>query len=241
MQFIVCFEIMVYYMQAAILAGGFGARLRPLTHVTAKLMLRVYSRPFLEHHIAALRNHGINDIVILVGHLGSQIKDFFKDGGGFGVSISYSEDDMLGTGGALKNAADILDENFLVINGDTYLPEDYNAIIKKFLDSKKLGLMTVYDNKDKIRKNNVAVAGGEIIEYDNKEPKPHFTHVDSGVTVLNKAALSLANEKIFSLEGNVYPELISRKQLACFITGKRFFDIHTLQRLENIRKILESD
>lgn len=227
-------------MQAVILAGGFGAKLRPLTHITAKLMLKVYGKPFLEHHVIALRNHGITDIVILVGHLGEQIRSFFADGNGLGVSITYSEDNMLGSGGAIKNASNILDKNFLVINGDTYLPEDYNAIIKKFAGAKKLGLMTLYGNEDRIRANNVAVSNGEIIEYNNTESRQNFTHLDTGVTVLSKSALEMAAEEKFSLEGEIYPKLIAQKQLACFVTGKRFFDIHTLQRLENIRKILES-
>lgn len=227
-------------MQAVILAGGFGAKLRPLTHITAKLMLRVYGKPFLEHHVAALQSHGIKDIVILVGHLGGQIKSFFKDGSDFGVFITYSEDNMLGSGGAIKNASSILDDSFLVINGDTYLPEDYSAVIKRFGAAGKMALMTVYGNKENIGNNNVAVSSGEIVDYNNVQSKPNFTHIDSGVTVMKRSVLDLTKEKAFSLEGEIYPRLITQKQLACFITNKRFFDIHALQRLENIRKILES-
>ncbi len=150
-------------MQAAILAGGLGERMRPLTHITAKLMLKVYGKPFLEHHIIALRNSGVTDIVLLVGHLADQIKSYFGNGSRFSVSISYSEDDMLGTGGAIKNAADILDDEFIVLNGDTYLPVNHQDIIKKFNADKKLALMTLYDNNEKIGKNNVAVVGGEIV------------------------------------------------------------------------------
>jgi len=228
-------------MQGVILAGGFGEKLRPLTHITAKLMLKVYSRPFLEHHIAALHDRGVTDIVILVGHLGDQIREFFGSGKNLNVSIRYSEDDMLGSGGAIKNAAGILEDNFIVINGDTYLPEDYGSIINKFQASKKLGLMTVYNNSEAIRSNNVTVVNGEITDYDNNKPKQSFTHVDGGVTVLNKAALDLTKEKNFSLEDEIYPKLIEKRQLACFVTNRRFFDIRTLQRLENIKKIVESN
>src|SRR3989338_2031267 len=118
-------------MQAVVLAGGLGERMRPLTHITAKLMLKVYGRPFLEHHVIALRDSGINDIVLLVGYLAGQIKSYFGDGSDFSVSISYSEDDMLGTGGAIKNASGILNDRFIVLNGDTFLPVSYNDIIKK--------------------------------------------------------------------------------------------------------------
>ncbi len=231
--------INVGHMQAVILAGGIGAKLRPLTYTTAKLMLKVYDRPFLEHHIIALKSHGISDIIILVGHLGSQIQSFFGDGSGLGVSIKYSSDDMLGSGGAIKNASGLLDDEFLVINGDTYLPEDYSAITKKFHSAGKPCLMTVYKNGE-IMKNNACVSGGEVVAYDNTADRG-FTHVDAGVTAMKKSVLDMTVRKAFSLESETYPKLVSMKQLACFETKERFFDIRTLQRLENIRRILESD
>ena len=226
----------VMHMQAVILAGGLGTKLRPLTHITAKLMLRVYGKPFLEYHVEALKKHGIEDIVILVGHLGSQIKSHFANGHPF---LRYSEDDMLGSGGAVKNALDLLDGEFLVLNGDTYLPIDYNSLIDKFRGSGKDALMTVYDNNENIRPNNVCIKNGEITEYNNAEPKPYFTHLDAGVSIFKKSVF-LAGPQKFSLEKDVYPQLISARRLGNAVTHQRFFDIHTLERLENIRKIMQS-
>ncbi|MBI2075760.1 MAG: NTP transferase domain-containing protein [Candidatus Aenigmarchaeota archaeon] len=226
-------------MQSVILAGGLGTRLRPLTHITAKLMLKVYGKPFLEYHIESLKKHGIDDIVILVGHLGSQIKSHFGNGKQSGVNIRYSEDDMLGSGGAIKNAFPLLEDVFLVLNGDTYLPIDYNALIDKFRRDGKDALMTVYDNNENIRPNNVCIRDGEITEYNNAEPKPYFTHLDAGVSIFKKSVFSIGVQR-FSLEKDVYPQLISARQLGNVVSGQRFFDIHTLERLENIRKIMQS-
>lgn len=226
-------------MQAVILAGGLGTKLRPLTHITAKLMLNVYGKPFLDYHIMALKQHGISDIVILVGHLGDQIKSHFTDGRKFGVSIRYSEDDMLGSGGAIRNAFQLLDDQFIVLNGDTYLPIDYNVLIEKFAAGKKDALMTVYDNNENIRPNNICVSNGEIAEYSNTEPKPHFTHLDAGVSIFKKSVF-LNKAGKFSLENDIYPALIREKLLGHVSTSQRFFDIQTMERLENIRKTMES-
>lgn len=225
-------------MQAVILAGGLGKRLRPLTHITPKLMLEIYGRPFLEHHILNLRKQGIGDIILLIGHLGDKIKSYFKDGSAFGVSIRYSGDDQLGTGGAIKNASHLLEEEFIVINGDTYLPVNYEDLMRIFRKAKKFGMITVYDNLDKIAKNNVFLRNGQIIEY-NKEGAPHFTHLDTGVSIFKKDIINIIKKGEFSLEDELYPILINMNELAHFSTSQRFFDIHVLEKIENVRKCFE--
>jgi glucose-1-phosphate thymidylyltransferase len=105
----------------AILAGGYGKRLRPLTIERPKPLLEVAGKPILIHMIEWLKYYGINEIVLLVGYLKEKIIESLGSGSKYGVTIVYSvEDEPLGTGGALKNAAGILgkSEKFLVINGD---------------------------------------------------------------------------------------------------------------------------
>ncbi len=225
-------------MQAVILAGGLGKRLRPLTHITPKLMLEIYGKPFLEHHILSLKQQGIKDIIILIGHLGNKIKSYFRDGSEFGVNIRYSEDDQLGTGGAIKNASDMLEDEFIVINGDTYLPVNYEALIKTFRESGKLGMITIYNNKDNIAGNNILLDDEKIIEY-NRTGGLNFTHIDSGVSVFKKDILRLMEKRSFSLEDDLYPLMINMDMLAHFSVDRRFFDIHILERMENIRKCTE--
>jgi len=97
-------------VQAVILVGGLGTRLRPLTNTAPKSMVTVDDRPFLAHLLELLGNNGIIDVVLCIGYLGDQIREYLRDGRKFGMKIRYSEEkgELLGTGGALKRAEDYL-------------------------------------------------------------------------------------------------------------------------------------
>ena len=95
--------------QVVILAGGLGTRLKPITQVVPKPMVEIDGSPFLEVLVERLKRSGFDDYVMLVGHLGDQIIRHFADGSEFGVKIRYSvEKELLGTGGALKQAEALL-------------------------------------------------------------------------------------------------------------------------------------
>ena len=116
-------------MKAVILAGGEGTRLRPLTSNQPKPMMPLVNRPMLEHIVALLEKHGFDDIVVTVAYLGNQIRDYFGDGSDFGVRMRYAtEEQPLGTAGSVRNAADELDETFLVISGDVITDIDLGEI-----------------------------------------------------------------------------------------------------------------
>jgi len=117
-------------MKAVILAGGEGTRLRPLTSNQPKPMMPLVNRPMLEHLVALLARHGIDDIVVTVAYLGNQIRDYFGDGSDFGVRMRYAtEEQPLGTAGSVRNASDELDETFLVISGDVLTDIDLTAFV----------------------------------------------------------------------------------------------------------------
>ena len=99
-------------MQAVILAGGLGTRLRPLTEQIPKVMVPVSGKPFLSHLLDLLRSQGVRDIVLCIGYLGKQVRDFLGNGGSLGITLRYSEEKerLLGTGGALKQARSLLAE-----------------------------------------------------------------------------------------------------------------------------------
>ena len=106
-------------MKAVVMAGGEGTRLRPLTSNQPKPMVPVAGKPCMEHIIDLLRRHGMTDIVVTVAYLPQVIRGYFDDGGELGVELHYSvEETPLGTAGSVKNAAELLDETFLVISGD---------------------------------------------------------------------------------------------------------------------------
>ncbi|HJV46863.1 MAG TPA: sugar phosphate nucleotidyltransferase [Bacillota bacterium] len=107
-------------MKAIILAGGKGTRLRPLTSHLPKPMVPLLNRPCIEYTLQLLREHGIRDIAITLHYLADQVMDYFGDGKDWGVHLHYFIENLpLGTAGSVRNAADFLDEPFIVMSGDT--------------------------------------------------------------------------------------------------------------------------
>ena len=96
-----------------------------------------------------LKRRNVTDIVLCTGHLGGKIEEFVGNGDQFGMEIRYSRDwdTLRGTGGAIKNATPLLEDEFVVINGDTYLPIDLMEMSTAFNSSEKLGMMVVFDNR----------------------------------------------------------------------------------------------
>ena len=231
-------------MQAVILAGGLGTRLKPLTRQVPKVMVLINGVPFLLHLLRLLKHHGVNEIVLCTGYLSEQVRDIFHDGKNFGLKIRYSEEKegLLGTGGALKQAQSLLDDHFFVINGDTYLPIDYAEVESAFLKSDKTALMVVYDNREDTGvKNNVALDSDlMVIRHDKESHDSDLKYVEAGVLVLRRAALDRMKEgERISSEKGLYPGLIQQRQLAAYITGQRFYDIGTPEQKMVFEKFLK--
>lgn len=118
-------------MRAVLMAGGSGTRLRPLTCDLPKPMVPVLNRPIAEHIINLLKRHGITEIIATLFYLPDVMRDYFQDGSGFGVTMTYAveEDQPLGTAGCVKNVAELLDDTFLVISGDSVTDFDLQKAI----------------------------------------------------------------------------------------------------------------
>ena len=119
-------------MRAVLMAGGSGTRLRPLTCDLPKPMVPILNRPIAEHIINLLKRHDITEIIATLHYLPDTMRDYFQDGSDFGVSMTYAveEDQPLGTAGCVKNIAELLDDTFLVISGDSITDFDLTAAIK---------------------------------------------------------------------------------------------------------------
>ncbi|MDQ3247942.1 MAG: nucleotidyltransferase family protein, partial [Chloroflexota bacterium] len=131
-------------MKAVVMAGGEGARLRPLTVGRPKPMVPIVNKPVLAHILDLLKSHGITEVVITLRYLASYIQDFFEDGSNLGMKLSYTvEEGPLGTAGSVKNAAALLDETFLVISGDALTDFDLTAIIRAHQAQGALATLTL--------------------------------------------------------------------------------------------------
>jgi mannose-1-phosphate guanylyltransferase / phosphomannomutase len=117
-------------MKAVIMAGGEGTRLRPLTSNLPKPMMPLANKPMMEHVIDLLRRHGFDEIVVTLAFMPDAIRNHFGDGSEYGVHIQYAtEESPLGTAGSVRNAADALDERFLVISGDVLTDIDLGKVV----------------------------------------------------------------------------------------------------------------
>jgi NDP-sugar pyrophosphorylase family protein len=224
----------------AILAGGLATRLRPMTEKIPKALLEIAGQPFLAHQLRLLQFAGIRKVVLCVGHCGKMIEREFQSGSRFGMELSYSYDgpELLGTGGALKNARPLLGKNFLVLYGDSYLPIDYAEPERAFLASGKLGLMTVFRNEGRWDRSNVSFSDGVIRSYDKKQPTPEMRYIDYGLGVLNAEALiSWPDNKAFDL-ADVYRDLVARNELAGYEVKERFYEIGSPEGLAELDAVL---
>src|SRR6266540_3326336 len=112
------------------MAGGEGTRLRPLTANQPKPMLPLGNRPIMEHIVRHIRNHGFKDIVVTVQFLASQVRNYFGDGSDMEVDLAYAtEPTPLGTAGSVRNAAEMLDDTFVVISGDALTDIDLDELV----------------------------------------------------------------------------------------------------------------
>lgn len=227
-------------MQIVILAGGEGTRLRPLTHTVPKPMVKVHGKPFLEYQLGLVKSFGLTNMLILASYLGRQIEDYFGDGSQFGMSIEYSyENTPMGTGGALKNAEEMLDGSFVLLNGDTLLPIDYGKLVRRFIKCDKTGLIVAYNNAERIARNNLRIGDGDAILSYNKHGDGETTHLDGGAIVFKKKVLELiAPGRACSLEEEIFAKLIEMQELIAFRTNQRFYDMGSFQGLKKIEQVL---
>ena len=224
----------------AILAGGLGTRLRPITEMIPKSLVEVAGKPFAVHQIELFRSQGITDIVFCVAHLGEKVKATLGDGSLWGVHLNFIFDGplLLGTGGALRKALPLLGDAFFVMYGDSYLECDYAAIEQAFRANGKLGLMTVYRNNNRWDSSNVLFRGGRIIRYDKKQRIPDMQYIDYGLGVLQARALEIYPEGQPLDLADVYKDLVNRDQLAGYEVPQRFYEIGSPPGLEEAQRYL---
>ncbi len=132
-------------MQAVVLVGGEGRRLRPLTDTRPKPMMSLVDRPFVAHQLDHLRRHGVTAIVFSCGYRPDALRDFFGDGSHYGVQLSYVVDPApLGTAGAIANVGDALTgDDLLVLNGDILTDLDLGALMRAHADSGARGTIAL--------------------------------------------------------------------------------------------------
>jgi mannose-1-phosphate guanylyltransferase len=231
-------------MQALILAGGEGTRLRPLTSTVPKPVVPLVDRPFIRFMLDWLRSHGVDDVVMSCGHLASGVRNVLGDGSAFGLRLRYVEEPRpLGTGGALKFAESLLADRFLMLNGDVLTDIDLTAQLEQHERTGATATLALTPVEDPSAYGLVRTrTGGEVTEFVEK-PAPDqidTNNISAGAYVLERAVLELLEaDQPASIERDVFPRLVG-EGLYGFVSDGYWLDIGTPDRyLEGTFDILE--
>jgi len=202
-------------MKALFLAGGFGTRLKPITNDLPKPMLPIMGKPLLERNIERLKKYGVNEIVLSTCYKPKKIERHFEDGSKFGVKISYiTEDEPLGTAGAIKNAQSKLDDTFIVFNADILSDIDISGMMRFHKEKKALATIAV------TQVDNPSDYG--VIEHDDngyitafkEKPQPHESSsnlINAGVYIFEPRLLDeIPSGRAVSVERETYPLLLQK-------------------------------
>lgn len=222
----------------AILAGGLATRLYPITKTIPKALVEVAGKPFIKHQLEFLKLQRITQVVLCVGHLGEMIMEVIGNGDEFGIHVSYSYDgdNPLGTGGALKKAIHLLDDNFYILYGDSFLPICFSSVNDAYVNNAKFALMTVLYNSNKWDKSNVLFNNKEILEYNKHQPNLYMRHIDYGLSVVSKKIFDQYKANITFDLADVYHQLSKVGQLAGFEVHERFYEIGSHTGLKETEK-----
>lgn len=226
-------------MQALILVGGEGTRLRPLTSTIPKPVVPLVDRPFIVHMLEWLRRGGVDDVVLACGFLASGVRNVLGDGSRLGIRLRYVEEPRpLGTGGAVKFAESLLDERFLMLNGDVLTDLDLDAQLVQHQRTGARGTLALIAVDDPTGYGLVNLdASNAVTEFLEKpgpdQPGPNQLDtnlVSAGAYVLEREVLSLLEPgTVASIERDVFPQLVGDGLYGCPLQGY-WLDIGTPER-----------
>lgn len=221
-------------MQALILAGGEGTRLRPLTSTVPKPVVPLVDRPFIVFMLDWLRSHGVDDVVMSCGHLASGVRNVLGDGSAFGLRLRYMEEPWpLGTGGALKLAEPMLDERFLMLNGDVLTDMDISVQLAMHEAVGARATLALVPVEDPSAYGLVRTLGDGVVTEFVEKPSPDqidTRNVSAGVYVLERSVLELLEpDQPASIERDVFPQLVGDGLYGC-VSEAYWLDIGTPER-----------
>ena len=227
---------------AMILAAGLGTRMKPLTLNTPKPLIKVGSKNLLERSINLLENHGVEQIIINVHHLASQIKKFISNfNSKVKITISDEEDLLLDTGGGVKEGTKIFDKNpFFVLNPDTLWSSNYlkemKALEKFYFTNKKPCLLLVNKKLSLDHSFEGDFNLDNNIVFKDIENKFIFT----GLQLIERYCLNSIHKNIFSMN-EVWKKLIDEKKLYGLESSQKFYHLNTEEMYKKISNLNITD
>jgi len=225
--------------KAVILAGGLGTRLRPLTNITPKPLLPIKGKPIIEHAINNFKKHNIKDIILSVGYKADKIREYFGGGSKLGVKITYCiEDQPLGTGGAIKLAAEGINETFIAINGDNLSDPNWTEMIKFHQEKNAKVTLGLYPVEDVTKFGIARLEGDKLIEFiekPSKEQAPSNLN-NAGLYVIEPEVLKMLPEGKSSIERDCFEKLSPVGVVYAYKHNSQWFPTDDLEKYKKADK-----
>lgn len=224
-------------MQAVILAGGEGTRLRPLTYTTPKPLLPICNIPFLEHQLALMQRHGITDAILLTGYLADQFESFAARMKERGINLAISKEDKpLGTCGAVASVRNRLDGTTIVFNGDVLTDLDLGALIASHREREAALSLTLKPVDDTGPYGLVPLDDQGRVQQFIEKPPPEIARagglINAGTYALEPSILDEVPDGVaWSFERQLFPSLVEQgARVYGFVSDAYWLDIGTPER-----------
>ncbi len=231
-------------VDAIVLCGGAGLRLRSVTGDAPKSLTSIGGRPFLDILLSQLRRHGFQHVILAVGYQRELIRSHF-DNRAHDISLEYSiESTPLGTGGALRNAVDFVQsDSVLIMNGDSYTDADLSGFVADYCEAKADLSVLVVPTDGRVDCGLVSVdPGGGVLGFKEKQSATGTQYVNAGIYMVTKSILcEIPPNQRVSLEEELFPRLLAEgKNIRAFHHSGRCIDIGTPERYLNAQETLAS-
>ena len=232
-------------IKVVIMAGGKGTRIASVNSDVPKSMFRIQDKPVLEHQICCLQRQGLCDITLVIGHLGSVIKDYFRGGGRWGVKITYVEEtEPLGTAGALFNLKDLLREDFILINGDIIFDICFTPFYNFHVKVGGYATIFAYPNSHPYDSALVVTdSENRVIKWIHREePRTWYKNLtNAGLHILSPSVLNpIKGTGTLDLDRDVLKPLISKGLLYAYESPEYVMDMGTPDRFAQVLRDVNS-
>lgn len=234
-------------LPAVILAGGLGTRLRSAYSAGPKSMAPIGERPFLDYLLSWLQSQGVKEVILCVGYKRSHIHRFVGSGHKWGMRVKYSvEQRLLGTGGALKKARRFISsQTMLVLNGDTFVEVSLRKLTRFHLSRKAFATLVAVRVADRRRYGSLRLnRRGRITAFLEKSGRAIGAeggdyYINAGIYIFDRRLLGkIRNGGPVSLEKEVFPSLLSEKNVYGFASDAYFLDIGVPDELRRAQREL---
>lgn len=221
---------------AVMLGGGEGIEFKG-KHIS-KLLLPINGETIIEHNIEILKSYGITDLIFSLGEMGDQVREKLGDGSKYGIKVVYFERDR-GTAGVLRQAKSLLENTFLMMNGDILLANiDIEDMYEFHKNSGSMATMLLVTADSSTALGAVQMKGNIITQFVEKpkesEKSSHL--INGGVYLFNPEVCDLVFPETPSLENDIFPELVKEEKLFGYLFDGEWIHLHDVSKYEKFLK-----